>query len=131
MELTEQQKTLLENKIYKLIKESFFENGISENPFFEKERKEKDSHDEEETEEMKDRRNLVMKWLDSAQQLHSVLSYKLWPEKNSSDDKRGEARSLFSRKWREEDNERFNANEINTLYNLRTDFISDSGLKLS
>ena len=69
-----------------------------------------------------------MKWLDSAQELHSVLAYELWPEKDEDS-----ARSEFSKKYRGEDDRgreyQFDDDEINTLYNMRSDFIQRAGLK--
>ena len=147
--LSKKQKTLLENQIYKLLKESMFENNFGENVYGEnfyqedakkkKKRIETKHHDDDEHFEHKKhhehdddrnetgKRESVMKWLDSAQELHSVLSYELWPGKDEDT-----ARSLFSKKYRGEDNEgkhyEFSPEEINSLYNLRGDFISDAGL---
>lgn len=60
----------------------------------------------------------VMKWLDSAQQLHSVLSYDLFPD--MTDDA---ARSYFSKKWRGVEGKSFNDKEINRLYDLKDKYI--------
>lgn len=131
MKLDAKQKALLENRIYKLIKESFTENSFFENGFFEK----KDDNDSEkhhkktegEESALQNKREVIMKWLDSEQELHSVLSYKLWPDKDKD-----QARSDFSKKWRGEDSTgkpyEFDDEEINRLYNLRSDFISSAGL---
>lgn len=123
MKLTEKQKTILENKIYNLIKESFNENDFFENGFFEKKR----HADSEEDSNIEHKTELVMKWLDSEQDKHSVLSYKLWPGKDKD-----QARSDFSKAWRGEDNEgkpySFEPEEINKLYNLRNDYIKRGSL---
>lgn len=123
--LSKRQKTLLENHIYKLLQESIFENGYFENAFLEKKGKSAKHNEEPEVDDEK--RNSIIKWLDSEQELHSVLAYELWPEKDKD-----EARSLFSKKYRGEDNTgksyEFSPEEINTLYNLRNDFIDDAEL---
>lgn len=128
--LTEAQKISLEKQIYRMLKESIFENGMFENPYFEdterKEKKESKPKHKEDSQEISGRRESVMKWLDSAQELHSVLSYELWPDKEEDD-----ARSLFSKKYRGHSQGKsyeFTPEEINKLYNLRGDFISDAGL---
>ena len=65
----------------------------------------------------------VDRWLDSAQQLHSQLAYRLWPDMDKD-----EARSLFSKKYRGKDASgkeyAFDDDEINTLYNMKDKFIS-------
>lgn len=138
--LTEQQKKLLEGKIEKIIREF-----IEENDFLEqlkaKHRKGKDDEEkskeakkaereagkENELERSSSKRNDVMKWLDSAQELHSVLSYDLWPDLDKDS-----ARSEFSKKYNGEDANGkrydFTDGEINTLYNMRDDFINRAGL---
>lgn len=127
--LTENQKRLLVNKIKRLVRESIEENGYFENIFPEKKEKgEKKHKNDSENDEVKNRRQLVMKWLDSAQELHSVLAYELWPEKDEDS-----ARSEFSKKYRGEDDRgreyQFDDDEINTLYNMRSDFIQRAGLE--
>ena len=126
MKLTKAQKALLENKIYHLIKESFFENNFLENGFFEKKHK-KEKDDDKEGSSSEGKREIVMKWLNTEQQLHSVLAYKLWPDTDKD-----QARSDFSKKWRGEDNTHkpysFDDEEINILYNLRNDFIKRGSL---
>lgn len=125
MKLTSKQKTLLENKIYNLVKESFMENDFFENGFFE--RKKEGSEEGGEDSSLENKRDMIMKWLDSEQELHSVLAYELWPDKDKD-----QARSDFSKKWRGHDNTdkpyEFDDEEINRLYNLRNDFISSAGL---
>lgn len=129
MKLSKKQKSLLENKIYKLVKESFFENNFPENAFYEKKDSEEDSNETTQSKESaKNKLALISKWLDSEQELHSVLAYKLWPDKD-----RDQARSDFSKKWRGKDADdkpySFSDEEINTLYNLRNDYIKDAGFK--
>ena len=141
--LTKEQKTLLEENIYRMLSESMFEQGFWEDSDKKYDDEDEDYDDEdydddededdeddagyEETGEDSTKREIIMKWLDSAQELHSVLAYELWPRK-----KKGAARSLFSKKWRGEDNKgkaySFKPSEINTLFNLRSDFINDAGL---
>ena len=135
MKLTKSQKTLLENKIYNIIKESFTENNFLENGYFEAKKKsdkwkehEGSNHEKGgEDSSLENKRDMIMKWLDSEQELHSVLAYELWPDKDKD-----QARSDFSKKWRGEDNTgkpyEFDDEEINRLYNLRNDFISSAGL---
>lgn len=68
------------------------------------------------------RRAEVMRWLESNQNKHSVLAYKLYP----SISKDG-ARSKFSKKYRGEDKNGhrydFDPAEINMLYNMKNSFI--------
>lgn len=68
------------------------------------------------------RRAEVMRWLESNQNKHSVLAYKLYP----SISKDG-ARSKFSKKYRGEDKNGhrydFDPAEINRLYNMKNSFI--------
>jgi hypothetical protein len=127
--LTENQKRLLENQLYKLIKESFFENANMEN-FFPEEKS--DHHDEEESnpvsthdryqkskEEKKkkkpgndteEKKNAVLDWLEDEQEKDSVLSYSLWPDMDEDS-----ARGLFSKK--KEGKREWKPEEINNLYN--------------
>ena len=84
--------------------------------------KSKKSSDDRDTSGKKD---LVYKWLDSAQELHSVLSYELYP--NMTKDA---ARSLFSKKYNGESQGKeyeFNELEINKLFNMRDTFIDKAG----
>lgn len=124
--LTKRQKQLLENHIYNLIKESIFENGFDENYFFEKGDSES-VHDEDSKDDTNGKEAIVYKWLDSAQELHSVLAYKLYPNLS-----RGGARSEFSKKYRGKDDEgkpyKFDEVEINKLYNMRSDYIDSASL---
>ena len=68
------------------------------------------------------RRTEVMRWLESNQNKHSVLAYKLYP----SISKDG-ARSKFSKKYRGEDKNGyrydFDPAEINRLYNMKNSLI--------
>lgn len=77
---------------------------------------------EQDDKETEIRRKDVMNWLDSNQNKHSVLSYKLYP--NISKDG---ARSKFSKKYRGEDKNGhkyvFSPMEINRLYNMKNSFI--------
>jgi hypothetical protein len=133
--LTRKQKTLLENHIYRMLKESIFENGFPENFYLEKKDKHEEHDDDDDVKpshesddgDVTGRREIVLKWLDSDLELHSVLSYELWPGKNEDS-----ARSLFSKKYRGHDDDgkeySFTDEEINTLYNLRGKYIKKHGL---
>lgn len=132
--LTLQEKKLLENKICKLIRESifengFYENGFGENGFYEASKNEHNEDDDKKPSKIeKERYDLIIRWLDTAQELHSVLSYELWPDKDKDT-----ARSEFSKKYRGHDDDgkkyRFTEDEVNDLYNMREDFIDRAGLK--
>ena len=126
--LTEKQKEQLTNHIYKMINESIFENGYFENAFFEKKKEDGEKHHEE-SEADKEKHDAVIKWLDTAQELHSVLAYKLYPHLAAKGEVgKGSARSKFSQKYRNYKGKTFTAKEINALYNLRNDFIDDADL---
>lgn len=133
--LTEQQRALLEKKIEKIVRESIdngFLDGLKKKHHKNGENKEQKKFEREavksnEMEKSSSKRNDVMKWLDSAQELHSVLSYDLWPDLDKDS-----ARSEFSKKYNGKDaNDKeydFTDSEINTLYNMRDDFINRAGL---
>lgn len=133
MKLNEEQKTLLENKIYKIVKESFFENDFLENSFLEKKKEPSKEPKENHNKDLKDlshKTNLVMKWLDSEQDKHSTIAYRLWPDKDKD-----QARSDFSKAWRGEDGTEhkeysFTPEEINKIYNLRNDYIKRGSLDI-
>ena len=138
--LTKKEKALLEESIYNLIKESIFEDGFDENYYFEDDDEGEDEDWNEEDDDENDglddeseyddddgtpydkKREIVHKWLSSAQELHSVLSYRLYPKLT-----KGGARSKFSKKFRGEDHDgkpyEFNEIEINRLYNMKDDYI--------
>lgn len=72
-----------------------------------------------------DERRRVMRWLDSAQELHSVLAYKLFNAKSQNE--KDAARSLFSKKYRGALNDNgsaysFTDVEINDLANMLNTF---------
>ena len=72
-----------------------------------------------------DERRRVMRWLDSAQELHSVLAYKLFNARSQSE--KDAARSLFSKKYRGALNDNgsaysFTDVEINDLANMLNTF---------
>ena len=127
--LTKKQKLQLENRIYNMINEGVFEDAFTENLYYEdndsskEDDKEDDEKSEKDKKENSNARQMVDRWLDSAQQLHSQLAYRLWPGMDKD-----EARSLFSKKYRGEDAEgkeySFNDREIDTLYNMKDRFIS-------
>lgn len=81
-----------------------------------------DYSSENDDEETGHKRAEVMRWLESNQNKHSVLAYKLYP----SISKDG-ARSKFSKKYRGEDKNGhkydFDPAEINRLYNMKNSFI--------
>lgn len=117
---------LEEEKIKKVLKgmirESLFENG-----FFEGKEKESETDGDNEKEGNTQMRKMVKSWLDSALELHSVLAYRLWPEK-----KKSTARASFSKKYNGEDSYgnpySFTNAEITHLYNMRNDYIKRSSL---
>ena len=138
-----------------MLKESMFENGYYENVFPEEKKKHHDDDDDKKSHHKKDddekhhrekhdddspesksgleaKEDTVIDWLDSAQELHSVLSYELYPDKAAKGESgEGAARSLFSKKYNGESQGKeygFKPEEINKLYNLRDDFINDAGL---
>lgn len=144
--LTESQKAKLTSKIEALIRESIYENGFLEN-FFQEAGKKKHHHDDDDEDDEKPKkhkhhdededsdagedisykRTIVVKWLSSAQNLHSVLSYELFPELDKDS-----ARSEFSKKYRQEDADGnpydFTDDEINKLFNMRGRYIKRAGL---
>ena len=134
--LTKEQKALLEKRIYGLIKESIFENGFDEGFFMEKNERNHERGDKGEdgilktkkssdNRDMSGKKDLVYKWLDSAQELHSVLAYELYPDMTKD-----AARSLFSKKYNGESQGKdyeFNELEINKLFNMRDTFIDKAG----
>ena len=77
---------------------------------------------EKKSKELTTKRRTVMKWLNSAQELHSVLAYKLWPKRDKD-----AARSLFSKKYRGKDADGkvygFSDEEITTLFNMKDRYI--------
>jgi hypothetical protein len=141
--LTESEKNKLMSVLLPIIRESIFENGYLENFYQEKKDDDEDkdyskdepdddddddeydsANDDEETSQI---RKVVMKWLDSAQELHSVLSYRLYPNIT-----KGGARSKFSKKYNGEDDRGrkydFSPKEVNKLYNMRNEYIENSAL---
>ena len=111
-----------------LVKEAMNENSFFENLGLEKKKDDAPIEDRSKNrEENESKKKLVLKWLDSAQELHSVLAYKLWP--NLDDDS---ARSIFSKKYRGEDSNgdkyTFDDEEINRLYNMRDNYIESASL---
>lgn len=127
--VSEAEKRKITNQIYKMLKESIFENGYFENMFPEEKREKhhKDDGKENSDNTRDSKQAIVLKWLDSAQELHSVLARRLYPDLTD-----GGARSEFSKKYRGHDDEgnkyEFDDSEINKLYNMRDDFIEDAGL---
>ena len=116
--LTENQKRILEEQIYNLIKDSIDES------LFEKKRR-WDTKDIRRETDTNQRRRIVLKWLDSDLELHSELAYKLWPRKSED-----AARSLFSKKYKGQSQGKhyeFTPSEINRLYNLRGQYIKRVG----
>lgn len=123
--LTKNEKRILENHIYRLIKESIFEMDNPMGGMFEVKKKLTDKKYQEKQMnrgDMNARKNYVMKFLDDNKTLHSTLSYKLWPNKDEDS-----ARSLFSKKYNGESEGKhysFSPKEINRLYNMVTSFVN-------
>lgn len=109
--LTLKEKKLLENKIYHILKESMFESGNGTTADDNKVAK----------------RQSVIKWLNSDQQIHSTIAYILFGVEHASEDEKASKRSLFSKKFRGHDADgkeySFSDEEINTLYNLKDRYI--------
>lgn len=130
--LTEQQKALLEKKIEKIVRESIDAEFIEQlkrkhSKDSDIDKKQRQADKKKDIEKSDSKRSAVMKWLDSAQELHSVLSYDLWPSLDKDS-----ARSEFSKKYNGKDASgkqyNFTDGEINTLYNMRDSFIARAGL---
>ena len=111
--LTENQKRLLENKLYKMIKESFFETD----------QRNVEPHDNRKNKEASENRTeSVIKWLNSDQVDQAAIARALWPDVDED-----AGRSLFSKKLRGHDADgksySFSSDEINTMYNMKDRFI--------
>lgn len=129
--LTKRQKSILEERIYHLINESIFERGFGAgNVFYEDGKNDDEEHGT--SSENENKRDLVMKWLDSEQNLHSVLSYKLWLKSEDGPGTKEGCRSEFSKKYNGHDDTgkeySFSDEEINKLYNLRNAYIESGEL---
>lgn len=113
MALTKQQKILLEKKIYNMLM-----NTISES--------EKKS-DKKNSDNLQTRRENVMKWLDTDQSNHAPLAYELWNVTSDDDVEKGNARSLFTKKFKGHDPSgkeyKFTDDEINKLYNMKDRYL--------
>lgn len=114
--LTENQKRIIENTVYELLKESLWEDGDSS------------ARNTGET-DIRAKRDSVMKWLDSDQSNHAALAYKLFNAENGDEVEQGNARSLFTKKFQGEDAEgkpySFDDDEITRLYNMKDDYIEN------
>lgn len=103
-------------KILSLFEERFYES-------FKEMLTETSKREEKKNEDAKNKRRAVIKWLDSAQELHSVLAYRLWPNRDHDS-----ARSIFSKKYRGEDADgkrySFNEREITKLFNMMHKYIN-------
>ena len=128
--LNETQKKAFINSLKKIIRESMFEDNFSATPYFYEDgdnKKDGEKHEKSDR-ETTSKRSIVMKWLATAQELHSVLAYQLYPSLTKDG-----ARSEFSKKYRGEDDEHkpyeFDEVEINKLYQMRNDFIERGGLR--
>lgn len=107
--LTEKQRRLLENEIYR----------IAKNRLNEWEQSSRNKGNEE-----SQRKKTILKWLKSDSTKHSALAYELFnvPDTASEEDK-GAARSLFSKKLRNAKNDNgsiydFTKAEINKLWSI-------------
>lgn len=112
------EKEILENKIYKLLKESMFEQA-----FYEDGQDTKDNKDNRETSRAsKGRERTIIKWLTDDQENNAAVAAQLWP--NIDDDTR---RSLFSKKVRGHDSDgkeyHFTDDEVNSLYRIKNTFV--------
>ena len=128
--LTESEKKILEKRLKPLIKEAMMEDAFWESLFEKNKKDDEEKHHEKEKKHDKEdsaKRKAVMQWLDSALELHSVLSYKLFPNIDKDS-----ARSEFSKKYNGEDANGkaydFTSSEITKLYNMRSDYVNKAGL---
>ena len=110
--LTEKQKKIIEDTVYSILQESIFEYNANNTDNAPDKRAKRDS---------------VMKWLDSDQSNHAALAYKLYGAENGDDIEQGNARSLFTKKFKGSDAESktysFDDDEITKLYNMKDDYI--------
>lgn len=107
--LTEKQKILLENEIYKIAK-----NRLNEWEEASKKQGKEESQ----------RRKAILKWLKSDSTKHSALAYELFNvAETASEEDKGAARSLFSKKIRNAKNDNgsiyeFTKSEVNRLWSI-------------
>ena len=126
--LTESQKSKLEDKIYKAIKEEI-KGKINEQKSSKKNQKAKDDKKEKDKDNKADDTKLksVIKWLKSDQDNNAAVVRELWPEKCHKKNGEDSARSLFSKKLRGKDSEgktySFTAKEVNDLYSMKDRYI--------
>lgn len=127
------EKKLLENKIYRILKESMFEQFMGE---------EGDQSSEEQRDDIgvnssrlnpedgrrnkrasKEKEHEVIQWLKDDQENNAAVARELWPNKDED-----AARSEFSKKVRGNDANgkpySFDAKDVNRLYNIKNRFIN-------
>ena len=127
------EKKLLENKIYKILKESMYEEFMGEEGNLnDKEQKEdagvnssrlnpEDGRRNKRASQNKERE--VIQWLKDDQENNAAVARELWPGKDED-----AARSEFSKKVRGQDANgkpySFDAKDVNRLYNIKNRFIN-------
>ena len=115
------QKKLLENKIYKMLKEGMFEDLMPEKSSYNN-NKSNPSDDRETAHASKSVEKEIITWLTDKQVDMAAIAAKLWPEKD--EDTR---RSEFSKKVRGEDNDgkpyHFDKDDMTKLWNIKNTFI--------
>lgn len=119
--LTEGQKRLLENRIYRLIKESMFESNKVANSA----NRLTKSTDTSYKNSKAAKRASVLKWLRSQQMDLAPLAYELAGLTDTADEnEKGTVRSEFYKKMDPNDTaHNFSDDEINRLYNMKDRFI--------
>ncbi len=107
--LTKEQKKLFEDVIYNILSESLTES---------------ESSNKKGTRQ--GRRESVMKWLDNNLTNHAAIAYKLYKTKMGDEVEEGNARSLFTKKYKGRDSSgkpySFDDSEITTLYNMKDSY---------
>ena len=116
--MTAEEKKILTNEVYRILKESFFE--VSQNA--PQQQPSKPSDNREEAHASKEKERNIIKWLTDDQENNAAVASQLWPELD--DDTR---RSLFSKKVRGHDSDgkpyHFTADEVNSLFRIKNTYV--------
>ena len=128
------EKKLLENKIYKILKESMYEQFMGEKGEYDNDKLQKNDigvnssrlkpDDGRRTKRSSREKEMnVIQWLKDDKDNNAAVARELWPEKDED-----AARSEFSKKVRGRDaNDKpyhFSAKEVNDLYNIKNRFLN-------
>lgn len=118
--MNDREKKLLENKIYKILKEGMFEDVIPEKSSYSAVHNGSDNR--QTSHASKSIEKEIITWLTDHQENNAAVASKLWPEKD--EDTR---RSEFSKKVRGEDADgkpyHFDKDEMTKLWNIKNTFI--------